>query len=144
MQQEQPLEFHIASTKKRLGAFVIDDIIVSIFLLVIFYSQLVELKDPMAISLFLQRNFLVFVMLKIIYQTFFVWQGGMTPGKILMKIRVVEYDGGYIPSLWTALLRAFLRIVSESLFYIGYLFAYFNPLVQTLHDKFAQTVVVDA
>jgi len=142
--QEEPLEFQIASTKKRLGAFVIDDIVISVFLLIIFYPQLAGIKDPMALSLFLENNFLTFIVLKILYQTFFVWQGGRTPGKMLMKIRVVEMDGGYIPSFGTAFLRASVRIISESFFYLGYVLAYFNPLVQTLHDKLAKTVVVDA
>ncbi len=127
-----------------MAAFVIDDIVVSIFLLIIFYDQLMGLKDPIALSLFLQNNLIVFMLLKVLYQTFFVWYNGMTPGKMLVKIRVVEMDGGYIPSFGTALLRALVRVVSESFFYLGYLLAYFNPLMQTLHDKLAKTVVVNA
>ncbi len=144
MQKTSIEEYQIANTRRRMGAFVIDDIMISIFLMIIFYDQLVSLKDPMALSLFLQDNLLAFMLLKTLYQTFFVWNNGMTPGKMIMKIRVVEIDGGYIPSLGTAFLRASLRIVSESLFYLGYIMAYFNPLVQTLHDKFAKTVVVNA
>jgi len=137
-------EYQIASRGKRMAAFVIDDIVVSIFLLIIFYDQLMGLKDPIALSLFLQNNLIVFMLLKVLYQTFFVWYNGMTPGKMLVKIRVVEMDGGYIPSFGTALLRALVRVVSESFFYLGYLLAYFNPLMQTLHDKLAKTVVVNA
>jgi len=140
----QSYEYPIAPRSKRMAAFVIDDIVVSIFLVIIFYDQLSALKDPMALSLFLQNNLMLFMLLKLLYQTFFVWYNGMTPGKMLVKIRVIEMEGGYIPSLGTAFLRALLRMVSETLFYVGYLMAYFNPLVQTLHDKLAKTVVVDA
>jgi len=140
----QSYEYPIAPRSKRMAAFVIDDIVVSIFLVIIFYDQLSALKDPMALSLFLQNNLMLFMLLKLLYQTFFVWYNGMTPGKMLVKIRVIEMEGGYIPSLGTAFLRALLRMVSEMLFYVGYLMAYFNPLVQTLHDKLAKTVVVDA
>jgi len=143
---EMPLrdELHIASTKKRLGAFVIDDIVISVFLLIIFFDQLISITDPMALSIFLEKNFMLFLLLKVLYQSFFVWQGGMTPGKMVMKIRVVELDTGYTPRFSKALLRALVRVLSESIFYLGYLMAYFNPLVQTLHDKLSQTVVVDA
>ena len=144
MSSSQPQEHQIASRSKRMAAFVIDDIVISVFFVIIFYDQLTTLKDPMALSLFLQNNLIVFLLLKVLYQTFFVWYNGMTPGKMLVKIRVVEMDGGYIPSFGTALLRALLRVVSESFFYLGYLMAYFNPLVQTLHDKLAKTVVVNA
>ncbi len=144
MQDPLEQEYQIASRRKRMGAFVIDDIVISFFLVIIFYNQLVALKDPMALSLFLQDNLIVFMLLKTLYQTFFVWYNGMTLGKMFMKIRVVEIDGGYLPSLGTAFLRAFLRIVSESFFYLGYMLAYFNPLMQTLHDKLSKTVVVNA
>ena len=67
----------------------------------------------------------------------------MTVGKMLLKIRVVEIESATTPSLSVAFIRAMLRVVSETIFYIGYLMAYFNPLAQTLHDKIAKTVVVD-
>jgi len=137
-------EYQIATTGKRAVAFFIDDIIVSLFLIVIFYNQLVAIKAPADLAPFLQDNILAFMLLRIIYQTTFVWQTGMTLGKIIVKVKVVDIDTSMPPSFAMALLRAGFRIVSESVFYIGYLIAYFNPMVQTLHDKMARTVVVDA
>lgn len=136
-------EYQVATTRKRAVAFFIDDIIVSLFLIVIFFNQLSAIKDPAGLAPFLQDNILAFMLLRIIYQTVFVWQTGMTLGKIVMKIRVVDIDTAMPPSFAMALLRAGFRIVSESVFYIGYLMAYFNPLVQTLHDRFARTIVVE-
>jgi uncharacterized RDD family membrane protein YckC len=140
----QEVEGHyIATTKKRAIAFFIDDIILSLFLIVIFFNQLSAIKDPMEYAPFLQENLFAFMLLRIIYQTFFVWQTGMTPGKSIVKIRVVDIDTALPPTLIMSLLRAGFRIVSESIFYIGYIMAYLNPMVQTLHDKMARTVVVD-
>jgi uncharacterized RDD family membrane protein YckC len=136
-------EYQIATTRKRAIAFFIDDIIVSIFLIVIFFNQLSAIKDPTQLALFLQDNLLAFMLLRLVYQTFFVWQNGMTPGKMFLKIKVVDIDTSIPPSFVMALLRSGFRIMSESLFYIGYLMAYFNPLVQTLHDKMARTIVVN-
>jgi uncharacterized RDD family membrane protein YckC len=140
----------IATIGKRATAYFIDDMIVSIFLFIIFYEQLFKIYQQMQgsgdltpIIIYLQENTLIFVLLRIIYQTFFIWQSGMTPGKRIVKIKVIEKDSGNIPSFGVAFLRASVRIISESIFYIGYILAFFNPLVQTLHDKIAKTVVVD-
>ena len=143
--------YQISSVGKRTLAYFIDDMIVSIFLFIIFYDKLVVIyqqvqnsADFTPLMVYLQENTIIFVLLRIVYQTFFVWQNGMTPGKALVKIKVVEMDSGDRPSFSVALLRASIRIISDSILYIGYIIAFFNPLVQTLHDKLAKTVVVDA
>ena len=140
----------VSSIGKRTIAYFIDDIVVSLFLFIIFYEQLisiyVELQNSMDFTpmiIFLEQNSIVFILLRIVYQTFFVWQNGMTLGKMVTKIKVVEKESGDIPQFQTAFLRSTLRIISDSIFYLGYIFAYFNPLVQTLHDKLAKTIVVD-
>jgi len=136
-------EFQIATKGKRLSAFFIDDIVISLFLIVIFFDQLTNIKEPIELSIFLQKNFFSFVLLRVLYHTFFIWQNGMTLGKMFLKIRVVEIETANTPSFSIAFIRAMLRVVSETIFYIGYLMAYFNPLAQTLNDKIAKTVVVD-
>ena len=42
------------------------------------------------------------------------------------------------------MIRAVMRVVSEILFYFGFVVAFFSPLKLTWHDKFAKTLVVDA
>lgn len=134
----------IAVPKKRVGAFVIDDLVVSFLFMVIFWSQISSLRTIDEINFFLAENFLIIVMIKILYHTFFVWQSGMTLGKYAMKIKVVVLKTGAIPPLHTAAARAALRIVSETFFYLGFVMAFFNPMVQTLHDKLTGCVVIDA
>jgi len=148
----------IASTKKRVSAFVIDDLVIALLLLVIFYDQLMVIAShlptvitPESIEVFKEEmnqfsvnNLLLIVALKVLYHTFFVWQNGMTLGKYFMKVKVVELDTSRHPAPSKALLRAALRIVSEAFFYLGFLLAFFTPLKQTLHDKLSGCVVVDA
>jgi uncharacterized RDD family membrane protein YckC len=142
---------NIASLGKRASAYFIDDIVVSLFLLIIFYNQLytiyIDFQSTMDLTPmidFLGKNTIVFLLLRVIYQTFFIWQNsGMTLGKRLVKIRVIEIDSGDTPSFQVAFLRSALRVISDSILYLGYIFAYFNPLVQTFHDKLAKTIVVD-
>ena len=134
----------IAVPKKRVGAFVIDDLAVSFLFMVIFWSQISSLRTIEEINLFLTENFLIIMLIKILYHTFFVWQSGMTLGKYVMKIKVVVLQTGLIPPLHIAVSRAALRIVSETFFYLGFVMAFFNPMVQTLHDKLTGCVVIDA
>jgi len=133
----------IALPKKRVGAFVIDDLAVSFLFLVIFWSQVTSLQTVDEINLFLTENFLIIMTIKILYHTLLVWQSGMTFGKYIMKIKVVSLNTGTIPQLHIAAARASLRIVSETFFYLGFAMAFFNPMVQTLHDKLTGCVVVD-
>ena len=134
----------IAVPKKRIGAFIIDDLAISFLFMVIFWSQISSLRTVEEINLFLAENFLIIMLIKVLYHTFFVWQSGMTLGKYAMKIKVVVLQTGLIPPLHTAAARAALRIVSETFFYLGFVMAFFNPMVQTLHDKLAGCVVIDA
>ncbi len=134
----------IAVPKKRVGAFIIDDLAVSFLFMVIFWSQISSLRTVEEINLFLAENFLIIMLIKLLYHTFFVWQSGMTLGKYAMKIKVVVLQTGLIPPLHTAMARAALRIVSETFFYLGFVMAFFNPMVQTLHDKLTGCVVIDA
>jgi len=134
----------ISSSKKRTGAFVIDDIIIGVFIFIIFYEQLINLTTPEAIAKFSSDSFLSIVLLKVIYQTFLIWQNsGKTIGKHIMKIKVVELENGNTPSLQVSLIRAIFRVVSEFIFYVGFLVAFLNPLFQTFHGKVSKTVVVD-
>lgn len=147
----------IASTKKRMGAFVIDDMIIAGLLVIIFYGQLSEIAShlpsvitPEAIEVFKQEmnqfsvyNLPMIILLKVLYHTFFVWQNGRTLGKYFMKIRVVNIDTQKNVTFAKALLRASLRVVSEVIFYLGFLLAFFLPLKQTLHDKLSESVVID-
>jgi uncharacterized RDD family membrane protein YckC len=143
-------KYHIASRGDRLKAYLIDDTIVSLFLFAIFYNQFMQIfetykdtKDLLPLALFLEQNSLTFILLRVVYQTFFVWQYGATPGKMMTHIKIIELDRLSKPSFKTALLRAIFRVFSDMIFYIGYLVAFFNPLNQTLHDKLAKTIVVD-
>jgi uncharacterized RDD family membrane protein YckC len=152
------VSYPIASTQKRISAFVIDDIVIALLLLIIFYNQLLEIAShlptvitPESVKVFKNEmnqfsvnNLLLIIALKVVYHTFFVWQNGMTLGKYFMKIKVVELETERQPNLAKALLRALLRIVSEVFFYLGFLLAFFLPLKQTLHDKLSGCVVVDA
>ncbi len=148
----ESLSLPIASSQKRIASFVIDDIVITLFFIIIFYDQFsavfsnITVVDEAAlesINAFIAQNLLVVLSIKLIYHTVLVWQNGMTLGKYLMKIKVIDLETGNTPGFQKALLRASVRIPSEVLFYLGFLMAFFVPLKQTLHDKVSNCVVVN-
>jgi len=148
----EPLSLEVASNQRRITAFMIDDIVISIFFIIIFYDQfssvfsnitVVDEAALQSINSFIAQNVLVVFLIKLIYHTFFVWQNGMTLGKYVMKIKVIDLQTGETPNFQKSFLRGSVRIASEVLFYIGFIMAFFMPMKQTLHDKLSDCVVVD-
>jgi len=146
------LSLPIASNTKRIGAFVIDDMVVNLFLMIIFSSQLTEMMAGIhelneasiqVVNQFILDNIAIVLAIKVLYHTVLVWQNGMTFGKYIVKIKVVDIGSGQLPSFVQAFWRASVRLISEMFFYIGFLFAFFSPLHQTLHDKLSNSVVID-
>ncbi len=64
-------------------------------------------------------------------------------GKIIAKIRVVDYNHFGRITLTASFIRSFTRIFSEMFFYIGFVFAFFNDGKQTIHDKTSKTLVIN-
>ena len=154
---EETTVLPIASTQKRISAFVIDDLVIIFLIFLIFYEPLMNMVSDVPVGLtpevlieynekvtqFFMNNIWVIFFIKVLYHTFFVWQNGMTLGKYIMKIKVVDLETKQKPVFLKAFLRAVLRIVSEAFFYLGFLLAFFSPLKQTLHDKLSNCVVID-
>jgi len=136
--------FTLASNKKRAMAFFIDDMLLSLLLIIALwssFSKAVTVEEMINIT----NNFILeYMMMKIIYQAFFVMKYGASIGKIIMKIRVVEVDTLQTPNVISALNRAIFRVISEMMFYLGFLWGLLNPQRQTWHDKTARTLVIDA
>jgi len=137
-----PIE-NLATTQKRISSFVIDDLVISILFIAIFFEQLSTLTTTEDAMIFVSSNFWLVVFIKISYHTLFTWQNGKTLGKHVMKIRVVTIEEQYILSLPMALVRSVVRMLDETFFYIGFLPAFFSPTRQTLHDRVSRSIVVN-
>lgn len=76
--------------------------------------------------------------------SWFFWtrNKGQTPGKMLMKIRVIKVDGSSISDA-DAVIR-YIGYTVNSILFIGWLWALFDEKSQGLHDKMARTYVVKA
>jgi uncharacterized RDD family membrane protein YckC len=149
----------IAPVGRRIAALMADLILVSILFIPI--VNVLALFLPMdaitqaALNPMVLQNlpsptlhqFLAFQMISnlglALYLTGFVAAHGKTPGKAIMRIRVVE-ENGQKPSLLNSFLRAIVLIFSMGLFFLPLAFALFNPQRRAIHDLIAGTYVVDA
>lgn len=136
--------FKLTSIKRRVLAYLIDDLLISLLLIITFWSQMSDITTTEALMSFMNQVALGIIGLKIVYQTLFVTLYGATLGKIFLKIRIVNVNDFDNPPFGISLLRAVIRALNEALFYIGFAWAFFDPLRQGWHDKLAKTVVIDA
>ncbi|CAI6149113.1 MAG TPA: RDD family protein [Sulfurimonas sp.] len=137
-------EITLALNNKRAVAFFIDEILLSFILIIALWDSFTEASSTEEIILLTNSFVLEFMMMKIIYQSFFVMQYGATLGKLAMKIRVIEIKTLNNPNVLVALNRSIIRVISEMLLYLGFLWGILNPARQTWHDLSAKTLVVNA
>jgi uncharacterized RDD family membrane protein YckC len=84
-----------------------------------------------------------FVLACLYYGYFWTTNNGQSPGKMVMKIRVVKVDGSAIT--WTdAIIRVVGFVINSFAIGIGWIWAFFDADRQTWADKIAKTYVVDA
>ncbi len=135
----------LASTRSRLLAFVIDDFLITFIIIAMYWNQIAASGNDLVSVLIVMNEFVwQILVLKFIYQSFFVWYYGATVGKIITKIRVIDFNHLGRVSLATSITRSILRIISEMFFYVGFIFAFFSEGRQTFHDKISKTLVINA
>lgn len=154
-------EWFYAGFFKRLAAAFIDWLVFSgvsmLFVGVIFhFSPVFETLDknrgPLALEdlpalmrvayLFMVFSFSMAIMGWLYYALMESSKKQATLGKIAVGIRVTDLQGNQI-SFGRATSRYFARILSSMFFGIGYLMAGFTEKKQALHDRVAQTLVVN-
>ena len=134
----------LASIRLRLKAFVIDDLSITLVVFLLLWDKIsLANGDLVSIMIIMNEAFLQIIVLKFLYQTFFIWYYGATIGKIIAKIKVIDFDHFGKVSLINSAVRSFGRIISESFFYIGFIIAFYTDSKQTFHDKFGKTLVVN-
>lgn len=133
----------LASIRQRAAAFGIDEVLLSVILMVILWNPIANattLEDMIAVT----NSFLLeYMAIKILYQTFFTMQYGASLGKIVMKIRVIELSSLSNPTFLCAFNRSVFRVVSEILFYLGFVWAMLDPYRRSWHDRTGRTLVIN-
>jgi len=136
--------FSPASFSKRVYAYSIDELLVSMLIFAAFYNQFIAVADNMMALLALTNSMLIyFFILKTAYHTIFIHLYGKTIGKMVARIRTIDIYTFDNPSWKQSFIRAVLRNFDEIFFYLGMVYALTNPFVQTLHDKLSKVVVIN-
>ena len=161
MTMKQPIsetpDFKYANFILRLGAFVIDSlilgIILSFFRTIIVNSLSLDLRlenflsddQELIFTPFFTVSFLIFAVGQLIvfwlYYAFTESRLGASPGKLLFKLTVTDIHGRRI-DFKRATGHAFARILSFLPFLTGYLMAAFTDKTQALHDLLSGCVVI--
>lgn len=135
-----------ASIAKRAVALFIDSLILLVLALMVNYDLFTSLT-PLSSDeelLFAQTEILkIYFPMAFAYQWLFVALYGASLGKMVMKIRIIDLQTGDTPSVAVALNRSAVRIVSEIVMNLGFLWAILDPNRQGWHDKSARTLVID-
>ncbi|MEQ1876658.1 MAG: RDD family protein [Bdellovibrionia bacterium] len=141
------MKWRLPTLGDRLAAVIIDFGIlglVSSLLLAPVTRQIYITKhigDKSEIALLYLLSIFLFVLIGILYQTFFVWKQGCTPGQRAFRIRVVNLWDGEQPGLMTALTRAIFWWVDTMLCGFPHLAVFSNTQRRPMHDRLADTIV---
>jgi uncharacterized RDD family membrane protein YckC len=151
----------IAPAGRRIGAFVLDLILINILAYPLLYvvkttSGIPNLEEQFMQLLFQPENpvspevvfyavisNLISYTVMALYFAGFHAIHGQTPAKGLLRLRVVDQSGAK-PGPLKAFFRALVLILSMSLFGLPLVYAFFNPQRRALHDLVANTYVVEA
>jgi uncharacterized RDD family membrane protein YckC len=134
----------LTDIKTRAFAFFIDEVLLSLLLMVALWERFTTAETTEEMIIVINSYLFEYMLIKILYQTFFTMMYGASIGKIVTKIRVIEIATLENPSFLVSLNRAIFRVISEMFFYMGFLWAMMNPLKEAWHDKTAKTLVINA
>ena len=140
--QREHLE--LSSIRQRVAAFGIDELLLSTIMIIILWDAMSNAETLESMIAVTNSFLLEYMAIKIIYQTFFTMQYGASLGKIVMKIRVIELSTLSNPSFLSAFNRSVFRVVSEILFYLGFVWAMLDPYRRSWHDRTGRTLVINA
>ena len=155
------LEFALASIGNRFLAVAIDHFIqyMSIFLIAWFFlaiagytsSDLADTPEKLLVEMPKWTIALMILVLFLIFAAYFIFfewlWSGQTPGKRMMKLRVIRDDGRPV-TLWEAIARNLLRICDAvpgfilPVYSIGLIVIFLSSRDQRVGDIFAGTVVI--
>jgi len=140
----RPEETDLAPMSRRAAAYAIDDILISMIFVVLLWEPISRAQSTEQIVMLLNSVWLWMAAAQILYHTWFVWEYGATLGKMAMGIRVADAATLEKPGLQASFNRAVFRVISGMVFYLGFVWALFDPMRQAWHDKTASTLVVNA
>ncbi len=133
----------LASPAKRLGALILDMLIPSVALFLIFVVAGAGASTGTDAGVGIGMIFGIILFIGYIIWAFILFVNGMTPGKKFLGIRVIKEDGRDV-GFFTMLIREVIgKTISGMIFSLGFLWILFDKDKQGWHDKLVSTYVVE-
>lgn len=133
----------IASLTKRIIAMTIDDLLISLIIVLAFASSFANAKTYEQILVLTNELFGYIFIAYTLYHWIFITIYGKTIGKMIVKIKVIDVQTFDNPSWGKSLIRSVTRNFDEMFFYLGMLYALVDPLNRAIHDIAGNSVVVE-
>ncbi len=143
-----PAGLHLASFLRRIIGIVVDQIVITAPVFAVFYALGFAPKDAIAEGRAVWFT-VALTALGLAYETVGIWLWGRTVGKLVTRTRAVSVvDGGGL-GFQRAFQRSLVPTALSAIPQIGpllgiaiYVYAFFDPLRQGVHDKAAGSIVV--
>jgi len=143
-----PAGLHLASFARRIIGIIVDQIVITVPVFALFYALGFAPKDAITEGRTVWFT-ITLTVLGLTYETVGVWLWGRTLGKLLTSTRAVSaVDGGnlgFVRAFQRSLVPTTLSAIPQIGPLLGvavYVYAFFDPLRQGLHDKAAGSIVV--
>jgi uncharacterized RDD family membrane protein YckC len=135
-------EKEVASLWQRMISMSIDDFLVSLLVVIAFYDKFQMLKTYEEFLMFSEQLFSYVFIAYTLYHWIFVALYGKTIGKMIMKIEVIDIETFDKPNWYRSFIRSIVRNFDEMFFYLGMLYAMFDPFNRAIHDIVGKSVVI--
>ena len=135
--------FKIASLSKRIIAMTIDDLLVSLIVVIAFSPSFERVRTFQDALILTDRLFVYIFIAYTLYHWLFVAFYGKTIGKFITKIKVIDIKTFDKPNIWFSFIRSLMRNFDEMFFYMGMAVAIFDKYNRALHDIVGRCVVVE-
>ncbi len=122
----------------RWVAFTIDNALFAVLTIVLVFP-FPNFEDPLPIGIYRVVTTLALIALMIVM---WVKYDGATPGKKLMRIKIVDADTLEGIDYKTGMKRFLGYILSSLMVLVGFAMVLFSKKKQAFHDKFANTLVI--
>jgi uncharacterized RDD family membrane protein YckC len=135
-------EKEVATLWQRIVSMSIDDLLISFLVVIAFYDKFSNVKTYEDMLLLTDSLFFYIFLAYTLYHWIFIALYGKTVGKMFMKIEIIDIQTFDKPNFYRSFIRSLVRNFDEMFFYLGMVYAVFDPYNRAVHDIAGKCVAV--